>query len=938
MSIICQNPAAFDGIISITLFLTELGLDALSVYFENPEFAVIASFIDSLASTYAKNAGYAGIQMMTGFNPELAFVGGMTSQFAQAGANTNPTGGAGDGPLVIASFMSAMYALRNTTPKTQYAVPESPTSLPVFGYDSYLYRLAGFTQIPNAAGEAPFAIQGVPIRVPIDAQSYENKYGWPVPTDNDIAAFLVSGIAPQFKNYSPAQQTSLNFPAQAFSDLFNAYSTWQIFCGSQSKGPPPPPHKQPPPPPPPPPPPDGGGDELTQCCEQTAYYLGLIAAALQNLTFPQETDSGCCDQVVNAIGGVAEQLKAITESLPGLKAAPSGSVDLSPIVDAFQELIAALTPVSVESPAINQTLQDRLTAISDAIANRPEEKPTDVTGIVDELKKANLLADVAPEILKQLMSDGLVDDAYSGFLQGSPWSWVLTIVHAVANSQLFQKWRQAEINSAKGDPLIGPAYKFTTTGKGANPTDLKWSDVRAFLLEALKAIFTTGTEASNSIFGPFIKVMLGVHQGEISKLTNVKPGDEQTAATKLLSEAVTFGVAAHFAACLGETLFATKSLGLPQLAALMAQLAGFEEIMKGVIEPEVMAAIGTPHRYAVNARVRSNQPMAMVGQILYSRRIITEGQLRQILAWDGLAREYEDAYVAGSFHQVNPRAIATAYQDVPFPRDQVQSMLEYGGARDADVHTLLDAFDFASIKNVRQQYLTSVIGAAERGNLTDADVDAALDSLQFSPTARNFVKLAIATRKLEQLDILYRKSVSEAYKFGLISDADYVPHMEAVGIAQADAEAHYAVDSIAKQGVQMRAAARAEARLESQIQRAAIQAAQLQFSKGQIDAFALAGELLAAGIDPRLAGLLTTIATLRKTARMVDVQGKLVTANEAILLKDRITAIKDQVTKKAIDPSTGETMLLGLGIPDENAKALLAAWVATAYKAAVPIQ
>lgn len=363
MGIVCDNPALFDGIIAISLFLAELGLDALAYYFDNPEFSLIAGFIEQLASAYAKDAAYAGIQMMLGEDPALTFLGGFMTQWAQSGNATQPELTNGGGANVVVSMATAIYKLANTTPKSIYFTLEFPEPVNVQGTPSYIYGMGGYTQIPKSANNTPVSLHPVYIPVPLDAQSYENRYGFPPPTNNDLGAFLVSGLAPQFKNYSAQEINAPIWSQRAIDDLFSAYNMWQLFCGRQNQP------KQPPPPSggggggsggggglQPPPGGGGGGDELTDCCQLTATYLYAIAQALQNFNPVQATDPACCTNIVNAINGVGTALDAIKAALPTSGAGSAGPVDLTPIVNAIEDVKAALAALPAPQVTVNNTL------------------------------------------------------------------------------------------------------------------------------------------------------------------------------------------------------------------------------------------------------------------------------------------------------------------------------------------------------------------------------------------------------------------------------------------------------------------------------------------------------------------------------------------------------------------------------------------------------
>lgn len=357
----------------------------------------------------------------------------------------------------------------------------------------------------------------------------------------------------------------------------------------------------------------------------------------------------------------------------------------------------------------------------------------------------------------------------------------------------------------------------TGTDPGAaafsNLDSLKFSDMKGLVTGALESIITAEFDVTGAVFAPIIKAMLAVHSNALSSLKNVKPGDEQVPATTLLSEAVGAGVGAHFAAVAAETLYPFKQLGLPQMAALLAQLAGFGEIMSGILEPEMAALITIPHRYATNARARSTLPNERDALNLYSRGVITDAATETLLGYAGISTDYTAAIKTGAYRPLQPRALAALLIDSPFPAAQIQDALTFAGLRPSDITFLLPLLEANSTRTVRQGYLTALEQSVELGTDTPQALSQAMQDMNYSATAQNWVQLTIAERKLEQLAELYRKSVSESYRYGTITDDQYVPALEAIGIDAADAQAHYAIDSIAKNGKILQAALRAEERL-----------------------------------------------------------------------------------------------------------------------------
>jgi hypothetical protein len=416
------------------------------------------------------------------------------------------------------------------------------------------------------------------------------------------------------------------------------------------------------------------------------------------------------------------------------------------------------------------------------------------------------------------------------------------------------------------------------------------------------------------------------------------PDNAAAIAANAMADAMGFGVASAGVTAAFEAAFPEKLNTFNGIGPMLAQMAGFEEVAKAVREPLYENAFGKSLDYHYRSIFKPELPDEADAVLWHGRGLLTDAQLAAIFNYSGLKPEYENAFITSGYRAVQPRAIATAIQDTPFPTDEMRSLLKFNGYRDQDVELMLTAFEGASTRNVRNQYLSALTTAAERGTITDADLDASLTTLDFSDVAKNFVHLTVATRKLEQLAEIYRKSVSEAYKYGLVTDADYVTNLEAIGIAAADAQAHYAVDSIAKQGKALLAEERAAAAAAKRLEAAAVKAAVEEFRTGTIDGAGLSVALLAAGMDPGIAGFAVAYNELRLQGAQVNVAGKLVSKADAVLLRAQIAAIGNQVIYAKLDENGAQAELIALGIPGNNRQALIAGWIAHGAKLVIPIK
>jgi hypothetical protein len=420
----------------------------------------------------------------------------------------------------------------------------------------------------------------------------------------------------------------------------------------------------------------------------------------------------------------------------------------------------------------------------------------------------------------------------------------------------------------------------------------------------------------------------------VAALPASSPDNALDAAAQAFAAAFGNGLSSAGVAALFEAIFPEKLNTLNGLAPMIAKMAGFDEIAAAVLEPLYKNAFGRSLEYQYRSTFKPELPDEDDAVTWHSRGLLTDAQLQTIFGYSGLKPEYEAPFVASAYRAVQPRMFASLLADQVFPTAQVQSALQFAGLRPADITFLLSALEFNSTKDVRAQYLSALIRSVELGTDTPANLSAAMASMGYSTDAQNYVQLTVAERKLLQLAELYRKSISEGYAYGTISDGDYVPSLEAIGIGSADAEAHYAVDSIKKTGKELTAETRAAARLASQRTSAAVKAAIAEFRTGTLTSIELGAALVAAGLDPLIATYATTAQVARLSGPQVFIYGQELTREAAQSLRLKVSALGKQVTAGLTSVADALTLLADNGVPDNIAKELVAAWAATKTPAA----
>ena len=708
-------------------------------------------------------------------------------------------------------------------------------------------------------------------------------------------------------------------------------------------GPPGPPHGVPNPPIPPQPPGlpsqgpcvsgDPNSDEILDLCNALNINLTAILNAIQNLTpgEPPGTPDACCTAVVTAIAGVVQQLTIIATALAfGGKNGPS--VDLSGITAALQALVTAVGAYPPALEACCAEINSSLGSIANAIKSTTG---VDVSGIVDALNKANAMADVPQAIIDAVANIGLVSAQDAQLAGGGPWAWINTLLH--------DEWRKLnhppspeEVAALKADPVFGPGATAVLSGKPMpgfkELLKVTPSTIGSLILSLFQLVMEGAFDAGKLVMQPAVKEMLAIHQNAIAGMVDVKPGDEANTASTLLTEAMTFGMAAHWAAYAAELVDPSKHIGLSSSAAMLAEFAGFDELMKGIIGVEVRQAISLPHTYKINAQARAMVPGLGPAMALMARRKIDQGTAETLLGYAGLSRDYVAAVEAGAYRPVQPRVIVNAFLDQPIDRPTLVAMLEDAALSPANVQLMADAIVYKSIANVRNSYLSALVTGYGKGVISDQELDEALTQFNFSTEAKQYVTSHVLILRREVLEAEAEKTVVPLVANGNITPDEGLQQLEAAGVQPWYAELQITLATTRANIHAAKLEAAAERKAELARQRNLTKAAVSQYQDGAIDTAGLTATLLALGLDASLVASIVAVQTATRQGRLRLVYDQLLSPADAKLLTEKVAAIAQQTKDQLITLAQSAAQLAGLHIDQPVIEALVARWAATLKK------
>ena len=445
------------------------------------------------------------------------------------------------------------------------------------------------------------------------------------------------------------------------------------------------------------------------------------------------------------------------------------------------------------------------------------------------------------------------------------------------------------------------------------------------------AFATTGPGLADTVAEPIGQFAASNFNSTITALSGVaeSTADNSVAqAATAIKDAFGKGLSATTVAASFESLFPEKLNMLNSVAPLLGQMAGFADVSAAIREPLYRAAFGRSAEYKFNAQFTPNLPDSGHATEWLARRIIGQAEFDTLFEPTGIKGEYQVNYEAAAYRPISPRLLTNLLVDQPFDSAKVQHLLEDAGISPINIDFLLPAYEFNSVKALRQQYVASLEKSAELGSISEPELKADLAAVGYSATAQNMIALTVSQRILDTLLGLFRRETDILFQTNQIPAASYVNSLEIAGMSPQLADAYFGIATARVNGRGLAASVREAAKLEAQKIRLNVQAAKTAFLAGEIDAVAMAAAIAISGLDLSLQPITVALLETTALARRQSVAGLLLPRNQAILLREKIAATKEATIKKLITIDAAKAQLTGYGIPAVNVEALIAEYSA----------
>jgi hypothetical protein len=644
-----------------------------------------------------------------------------------------------------------------------------------------------------------------------------------------------------------------------------------------------------------------------------------------------------------ALEAIATQTAAITAALEAQAGAGDGSADVAALATKVEAIrIQVATLAAAGQPDWAQLLADMTTAIEE-VGSLPADvveaaaAPIAAATNFGTLELSEHLLAIERALRAGLGATTPAGGAGAGLLasflasltsggSGGAAPKIPSALTGVLNGP----WARALELSGSAATIYAALFAIVPGLAGALVPDTvgKWGP---WVEEHFGASLTKALAAGTSLFGiidrPFELLFLAA-QKELSETLEANApasiAGAGTVAAKALIQAYHFGKAAQLIAAAAEIFTPLKSLGFPQMAAVLGDMSQFKPLVDAVGRAQIAAAITRPMRWSGNATHRPEIPAEQDLARWVQKRHLDVESYAGLLAYHGYTEEHIDAYTATVYRDFTIRDLALTLDDVQVNEAWLAPRVRTIGYNDEDADQITGALLQRARRGPRGRVQSAAAAAAGDGLMPPNEYEGILRGLGLRD---DVVALELQAAQLrERAD--YQRAALATYRRQYLNDViqrgDYAIALVALGIPPARLELELA-DADAARFPKVQAAEEAALKdVMTQVRAQLVPRYRALFNLGITSADEYQRALEQAGIAPGLAAQAVSLDAAKLRAQAIKTGNVDVERALDRLLAERQQLAIVQFRRGIIEAGGLRAGLIAAGLADARADVVVA--------------
>jgi hypothetical protein len=382
--------------------------------------------------------------------------------------------------------------------------------------------------------------------------------------------------------------------------------------------------------------------------------------------------------------------------------------------------------------------------------------------------------------------------------------------------------------------------------------------------EAAAQLLALVREKIESTFGSIGQQILEGSTGPLDTIGPIQPGGHAPVAREMLGRAFGLGHEAHLLSSLAEVLHPIKHLGLPQIAALMADMAGFKEIVQADRGTRIKVALQRPAEYHANMIHRTRLLAPAEAQDLVQKRLLTVAAYKESLRYQGFDEDAVESLGSAVWLDPNLRTIGMVLDDSEVDPSWLRDKLNRTGLEDADVDLWEGALQRRAVRTFRHAYLNTVTDNYRDGFMDASSLESELLRLGVTAPARELIVARANLERHRTLAAALLKAAQESVDNREITVDEYRAVLAGLGMEPDFAAAAAALAEAKLTGKTMQKEQANLDKLLNQDRAARIQLAQESFRRYLIEPDEMRIMLEGIGVEPDFAQAIVSLAAIKR--------------------------------------------------------------------------
>jgi Ca2+-binding EF-hand superfamily protein len=388
-------------------------------------------------------------------------------------------------------------------------------------------------------------------------------------------------------------------------------------------------------------------------------------------------------------------------------------------------------------------------------------------------------------------------------------------------------------------------------------------------------------------------------------------------AAEALFSAIGLGLTAHGLAAAADLIHPLKATAIPQIAAFLADMAGFGAIARATWYEDIHNFLTLPYRYFSQRYFRPTLPRESDVYRMYSKSLIREEDFRRSLEYMGYRNEWIDVFVDDAYREPSALNLTLMAQDPTIDLATIYKTLRRGGYSPDVSEIFTRAIQIKSLSAYMQDYREALTSLYANGYISESQLDDQMAPLQLASEAYFLVKKTAEFQFLKKYIDDEIKMFTDQFEKGLIDDTQLKTILTALGLKPEKIDL---IVSAQKIKIQPNILAEENEKIKDEIRKAqqdVIENYLLAYRAGSISADELKQALVLIGFSDEAAGLAVKVEEARQALVVSRKTADTVQRQKEQTIRNYEKAYVYQFRNGLIDADQLRAALSFLGLPDD---------------------